>query len=130
MCSSWACAARMVAIRSAKWLLKSSVGPQSGLALAKRVRIARARRRRAAGSSRPFRAVRGGGALRARGTAAPLRSPAAGRDPPDRAGAVGAEVQPFIAVVDLNEEDRAVRRPCEIKEVLRRVVKLAPLTGP
>src|ERR1700704_1419095 len=105
-------------MRSSNGLLYSSVGPQSGLALAKRVRIARARRRRAAGSSRPLRALRGVGALRARGTAAPLRSPAAGRDPPDRAGAVRLEVQPFIAVVDLDEEDRAVRRPREVKEVL------------
>src|SRR5712691_5116027 len=109
MCSSCACAARIVAMRSSNGLLNSSVGPQSGWALAKRVRTARARRRRAAGSSRPRDLVRAIGALDARGTAAPLRSPPAGRDPADGAGAIRSEVQPLIAVVDLDEKDRAVR---------------------
>src|SRR5437867_692454 len=108
MCSSCACAARIVATRSSKGLPNSSVGPQSGWALAKRVRIARARRRRAAGSSRPRDALRAVGDLDARGTAAPFRSPPARRDPADRAGAIGSEVQPLIAVIDLDEKDRAV----------------------
>src|SRR5687767_321590 len=140
MCSSCACAARIVATRSSNGLLNSSVGPQSGFAFASRVRIIRARRRRATGSSRP-RFIAGGeppatprGALRAagflgaRGTATPVRSPTAGRDPADRTGAVGSEVQPFIAVVALDEDDRAVRRPREVEEVLRRVVELAALS--
>src|SRR6267378_1974534 len=130
MCSSCACAARIVATRSSKGFENSSVGPQSGFALAKRLRIARARRRRAARSSRPRDPVRAFGELRARGTAAPLRSPTAGSDPTDGADTVGAEIQPFVAVVDLDEEDRAVRRPGEVEEVLGRVVQLASLPAP
>src|SRR5437773_3712189 len=106
MCSSWACAARIVATSSSNGLENSRVGPQSGFSLARRLRTARARRRLAAGSSP--RAVRAGAGLRARGTAAPLRSPTTGRDAADGTGTVGLEVQPFVAVVDLDEKDGAV----------------------
>src|SRR5438128_1448753 len=108
MCSSCACAARIVAMRSSNGLLNSSVGPQSGWALAKRVRTARARRRRAPGSSRPRDARRAIGALDARDTATPFRPPPARRNPADGAGAIRLEVQPLIAVVYLDEKDRAV----------------------
>src|SRR5204862_7448122 len=43
--SSWACAARIVATRSSSGEEKRSVGPQSGYAFARRVRIFRARER-------------------------------------------------------------------------------------
>src|SRR5439155_7965330 len=122
MCSSWACAARIVATSSSNGLENSRVGPQSGFSLARRLRTARARRRLAARSSRP-RAVRAAAGLRARGTAAPLRSPTTGRDAADGTGTVGLEVQPFVAVVDLDEKDGAVGGPGEVKEVLRRVVQ-------
>src|SRR6185503_2039554 len=113
MCASCACAARIVATRSSNGLLNRSVGPQSGLALARRGRTFRARRRRSKGSSRPVRAA---GFLGARGTAAPVWSPTAGSHAADRPGAVGTEVEPFITVVDLDEDDRPVRRPRVVQE--------------